>query len=238
MALLILGTASTIIYQIHYESDSVTIRTVAAFVSVGLIFLSFGLNLMIRQVKRGFFVIGLGLICSFASIGLFLFTYPAKWVYPTINYVLITYIIGLLLLMGNAFGNVTVWLIRMNVPMVESSKSKKQVYEYTDAEIEKDIENAVQKSLEKAADELQFNLIDTRPLKVGNASFGSETVVKVRDDMKESYRLEQTQNPGEREEWGATGIDKASDLLANALSEKPAAKKSRFSWSSLFHKNH
>ena len=173
---------------------------------------------MIYQTRRGYFITALGIIFSMISIGIFILNYDTNWYYPTISYILITYILGLILLMGNAFGNVTLRLINSGSSAV-ITESKKQKYEYTDEEIARDIEEAVQKSLEKAADDIQFDLIDTRKLHVGNAAVDSETVVKVRDPIQETHSLNQTINPGEREEWGATGIDKVSDQLAAALQE-------------------
>jgi len=225
--LLILGTISIIFYQIHYGSDNSIILNVVSFMCSGLILSSLGINLLIKQKRNGYYAITAGILFSFVSIVLFLLNYKNNWYYPIITYVIISYIFGLMILMGNAFGNVTLWLIRSNVS-TETSKSKKILREYSDEEIERDIENAVQKSLVKAADELQFDFINKKPLKVGNASFGSETVVKVKDDINEIHTLDQTLNPGEREIWGATGVDKTSDLLANALLEKPKIKRSRF----------
>jgi len=225
--LLILGTISIMFFQIHYGSENPLILNVVSFMCSGLILSSLGINLLIRQKRNGYYAILIGILFSFLSIALFLFNYQNNWYYPTINYVIISYIVGLMILMGNAFGNVTLWLIRSNVSS-ETIKSKKILREYSDEEIERDIENAVQKSLVKAADELQFDFIDKKPLKVGNASFGSETIVKVKDDINETHTLDQTLNPGEREIWGATGVDKTSDLLANALLEKPKIKRSKF----------
>ncbi|MEA3458834.1 MAG: hypothetical protein U9R21_09180 [Candidatus Thermoplasmatota archaeon] len=82
------------------------------------------------------------------------------------------------------------------------------------------------KSLLKAADELQFDLVNTKKLRVGNAEYGSENIVKVKDDMKEINNLNHTIHPGERENWGAPGIDKTSSQLADVLLEKPQMKKS------------
>jgi len=234
--LLILGTISIMFFQIHYESDSQVVLNIVSFFGSGLIILSLGINLMIKQGKKGYAALLIGIIFSVFSIILFLLNYQKNWYYPTISYVLISYIAGLMTLMGNAFGSITVWLIRSNSPQA-TAKAKKIAREYSDEEIERDIENAVKKSLELAADELQFDLINTKPLKVGNAAFGSETIIKVKDDIKEAHSLEQTRNPGEREIWGGTGIDKTSDLLANALMEKPKIKRSRFKKFFSRHKN-
>lgn len=225
--LLILGSVSVIFFQVHYETESEIVLSIVSFIGVGLLFVALGINCMIHQWKHGTRVSILGLLFIMGSLALFLMNYQNNWYYPTISYILILYILGLILLMGNAFGNVTLLLV--SSPKEQSFGPVKETkFEYTEEEIEKDIDDAVKKSLLKAADEIQFDLVDTRKLKVGNADFGSESVVKVKDDMKESYTLNMTIHPEERENWGAPGIDKISSQLADALVESPTQKKTRF----------
>lgn len=225
--LLVLGSISVIFFQVHYETEAEIILSIVSFIGVGLLLLSLGINCMIRQWKHGSFITVLGLFFILVSLVLFLLNYQQNWYYPTISYILIFYTIGLILLMGNAFGNITLFLI--SSPKEQAfSPINNQKYEYSDEEIAKDIEEAVQKSLLKAADELQFDLINTKQLKVGNAEFGTETIVKVKDDIKESYVLDKTIHPEERENWGAPGIDKISSQLADTLNDSPQTKKSFF----------
>ena len=225
--LLILGSISVIFFQVNYKTESEIILTIVSLIGIGLLLVALGINCMIHQWKHGSKVSIFGLLFILGSLVLFLLNFQDNWYYPTISYILIFYIIGLILLMGNAFGNVTLLLI--SSPKEQSFGSIKETkYEYTDEEIQKDIDEAVKNSLLKAADDLQFDLIDTKKLKVGNADFGSETVVKVKDDMRESHNLNMTIHPEERENWGAPGIDKISSQLANALVESPIQKKSFF----------
>lgn len=223
--LLIVGAASVIFFKVHYQTESEIILSIVSVIGSGLILISIGINCMIRQRKSGLIISSLGLFFTICSILVFLFNYRNNWYYPTISYVLILYILGLILLMGNAFGNVTLSLISSSKTEPRPSHQKPR-YEYTDEDIEHDIEEAMNKSLLKAADELQFDIVTTKKLRVGNAGHGSETIVKVKDDMKETNNLNHTIYPGERENWGAPGIDKTSSQLADVLLEKSQMKKS------------
>jgi len=228
--LFIFGTISIMFFQVHYGSESEVVLPIIIYIGLGLMCIAFGINIMIYQSKKGYVFSFLGLGLVICSIILFLLNYENNWYYPIINYVLITYISGLILLMGNAFGNATVRLINSATSRDNTApvKTKTPKYEYTDEEIERDIEEAVKKSLTKAADDIQFDLVNTKTLKVGNSEFATESVVKVHDPIDESYALNQTINPGEVEEWGGTGIDKASSALAQALQDPIVQKQSWF----------
>jgi hypothetical protein len=226
--LLSVGALSIIFFQIHYESEVFLIQNTILFIGSGLIFISLGINLMIRQSKRGKYVYSLGLLFSASSMLLFLLNYQDNWFYPVISYVLLLYIFGFLMLMGNAFGSVTVWLLR-NTPVETPTKIGTPQHEYTDEEIQKDIEAALKKSLEKSAEQLRFDYVDTHHLKIGKNSYGSETVVRVKDDMSEALTLKDTMNPGATEKWGGTGIEKASLQLAETLKGSNAHKQGFFS---------
>ena len=222
--LLAFGAGSIIFYQINYNSETQVVLYTVLLIGIGLLLLSLGINLMVRQNKKSYYAIAFGTILTIISILLFYFNYETNWFYPIISYVLLLYLSGLILLLGNAFGNVTLWLI-FNQPQAATTKEKVDMREYTDEEIAKDIDDAIKKSLQRAADEIQFNLADTKKLKVGSAAANSEFIVKVRDDMTEAHSLGQAINPGYREEWGVMGVDKASNQLAEALQHKPVKRK-------------
>jgi len=233
--LLSMGAISIIFFQIHYESDILLIRNTILFIGTGLILISLGINLMIKQSRRSTSIFTTGLILALIASVIFFFNYGSNWIYPIISYVLLLYIFGFLMLMGNAFGSVTVWLLR-NSPIVDSTKMGTPKHEYTDEEIQRDIENAMKKSLEASAEQLHFDFVNTRNLKIGKHSLGSETVVRVKDDMNESLTLKDTINPGATEKWGSTGIDKASIQLAETLQGKPPKKHGLFSKKFFRHK--
>jgi len=225
--LIILGTLSIMFFQVHYGSENEIVLPIVIYIGLGLMLIALGINIMIYQSRKGYFLSFLGLLLSICSIVIFLLNYQNNWYYPTINYILIFYISGLILLMGNAFGNATIRLINSGTEYKEK-KSEKTVYEYSNEEIERDIDEAVKKSLVKAADNIEFNFVNTKKLKVGNSAFASESVVKVHDPITESHTLNQTINPGDREEWGGMGLDKVSMKLAEALDEPHMYKKSWF----------
>lgn len=215
--LLAFASVSIMFFQIHYESDATLIADTVMYMGSGLFFVAAGINLMIYQGKRGYVTFAIGSLFSVFAIGYFYVNYESNWFYPIISYILLSYLTGFLLLMGNAFGHVTLWILRKNQQQsFPSAESGKKVYVHTDEEIERDIDNAIRQSLKQAADELQFDLTMKPSFKV-SAHAASETVVRRKDDMNESMVLQQTLNPGSKEKWGATGVDKASLLLADTL---------------------
>jgi len=217
------ASASIMFFQIHYESEVRLITDTVTYMGVGLFFVSLGINFMLRQSKKGYLIFSIGSVFALIAIGSFYVNYASNWFYPTISYILVSYLVGFLLLMGNAFGHVTLWILKKNQEPVQ-----KQVHTpkrtYTDEEIERDIDEAIKKSMQQAADELQFDLNDGPTFRV-SAATGSETIVKRKDTMNEAMVLQQTLNPGSKEEWGGAGVDKASMLLADTLNTESSQKK-------------
>ena len=74
ISLVALGSAFVMIFQIHYGSESDKILYTALFLGTGITLVLMGINLMIKQTKRGYCVVGMSaFISSFAiSIGLFI----------------------------------------------------------------------------------------------------------------------------------------------------------------------
>jgi hypothetical protein len=223
--LLAYASVSIMFFQIHYESEAKLIADTVMYMGTGLFFVAFGINLMLNQSKRGYSIFGFGTILTIFAIVYFYFNYETNWFYPIISYVLLSYLLGFLLLMGNAFGHVTLWILQKNQETSpEGLLSKAQAYYHSDEEIQRDIDNAMKQSLHKAAENLQFDLSDAPAFKV-SANAAHEKVVRRKDTMNESMILQQTLNPGTKEKWGATGVDKASMLLADTLKTQPAQKK-------------
>lgn len=224
---LVLGAISIIFFQIHYKSESYVLFNTTLLIGMGLILVSLGINLMMKQKKTGQYIFSLGTIFSSVAIVLFLLNFEHNLYYPTISYILLLYICGFVMLLGNAFGHITLYLIHS----AQGSRSKQQALlhlEYTDEEIQKDIDEAVQKSIEHSAEELQFDYVDTRKLKIGQMDSESESVVRVKDDMNETTVLKQTIDPGDIEEWGNMGVEKASLQLAETLNQKTSQKPGYF----------
>ena len=230
IALLALGTILVMLFQIHYYSEPVQILQTVFCIGTGITLVLMGINLMIRQKKKGYYVIGISTMISAVSIFLFVLNYLDNWFYPVVGYVLVLYVVGFLGLLGNAFGNVTLWLIENRQPVTQGGFGEKKVKrDYTDEEIQRDIEEATRKRVEAAAAELNFELYDT-----GNYRFGKFSpkergyVTRVKDDIGESKALNFTMNAGETEKWGSIGVDKASSQLAEAIMQQHEEKKGRF----------
>ncbi|MBS3778119.1 MAG: hypothetical protein KGY50_02360 [Candidatus Thermoplasmatota archaeon] len=221
------ASASIMFFQIHYESEAKLITDTVTYMGVGLLCVSLGINFMLRQSKKGYISFLIGSLFAMIAIGMFYFSYETNWYYPTISYILLSYLVGFLLLMGNAFGHVTLWILRKNQETVPNNQHLEPKHTYTDEEIERDIDKAVKQSMQHAADELQFNLNKGPTFKV-SAAQNTESIVKRKDAMNESKALQQTLNPGFREEWGGAGVDKASTLLANTLNTESTQKKGFF----------
>ena len=220
--LLSIGAAMISIFKIHYESEARLILYTSSFIGIGIISILIGINLMIKQKKKGYLAVSIGTIFSLSGFGMFILNYTNNWFYPTISYILFLYLSGFLILTGNAFGNVTLWLIENKNPTTssyepETQKSPKKTY--TDEEIQRDIKEAIKKRLSAAADDLKFEIADTKKLKVSKFHRPTEKVVKVKDNIDESTKLKNTINPGSKEEWGSIGVDKASMQLSQTLTE-------------------
>ncbi len=235
--LLAYASVSVMFFQIHYESEAGLIADTVMFMGTGLLCVAMGINLMLNQSKRGYLVFGLGSVFSVIGIFSFYLNYESNWFYPIISYILLAYLLGFLMLMGNAFGHVTLWILRKNLDSsVTDMKAGKKTYMHTDEEIQRDIENAIKQSMKQAADNLQFDLSVEPSFKVSRNA-AAETVIRRKDDMNETVALQQTLNPGSKEKWGATGVDKASMLLADTLNQESSVKQGFFDKvHHLFHK--
>jgi len=235
--LLALGGVFVIMFKIHYGSSAKLILQTFTLLSVGLLLVFMGINLMIKQKKKGYFVFGIGSLLSMLAIALFILNYVNNWYYPLVSYVLTLFLMGFLLLIGNAFGNVTVWLIENKMPaaVVSHLETGSVKREYTDEEIQRDIEEAMKKSINAAADRLSFEFDDSETLKISRYfDKPHEKVVKVKDDMRETDLLQQAINPGVKDQWGSIGIEKASMQLAQTLNQQKTTQKHASTFGRIF----
>jgi hypothetical protein len=223
IALVALGSAFIMLYQIHSRSQPDKILYTAIFLGVGITLVLIGINLMIKQRKKGYVVIGVSALCSTAALLLFITNYLHNWYYPLISYVLGLYLIGFLALLGNAFGNVTLWLIEKRPEYVTGEEKIKRTY--TDEEIQRDIEEATRKSVEAAASDLVYDVDVSGNLKLGKSSPKMcGLITRVKDNIDEVTGLQQTIHPSTTDKWGSVGVDKASSQLAQAMMEKKVDK--------------
>ena len=169
----------------------------------------------------------------FSSLAIYLFytNYLHNFYYPLISYIFGLYVIGFLALLGNAFASVIVWIIgnRPDYRPDYRIEGKEKLHLYTDEEIQRDIEEATQKSLEAAVDQLQFKLEDLpKDIIIGKTVPKSPgTIIRIKDDIDEVLNLSQTLQPGATEKFGTIGIEKASMQLAKTLTQEKK-KKGRF----------
>jgi hypothetical protein len=224
IVLIVLATVLIMFYEIHYTSESVEILLTIPNLATGIILLLIGINLMIRQTKRGYLIIIASIIFSSVAIFLFYTNYIDNFYYPLVSYIFGLYVFGFLMLLGNAFGSVIVWIIG-NKPEYQITEKVKS-HLYTDEEIQRDIEEATQKSLEAAVNQLQFELTDLpKDIIIGRGSSESPgTVIRVKDDTDEVLNLSQTLNPSSTEKFGSIGVDKVSMELAKTISSEKKKK--------------
>ena len=231
IVLIVLGSAFVMYFEIHYESEPVEILYTALSIATGIILILVGINLMIRQRKKGYAIVIASIVFSSLAIYLFYTNYLHNFYYPLISYIFGLYVIGFLALLGNAFASMIVWIIgnRPDYRPDYRMEGKEKLHLYTDEEIQRDIEEATQKSLEAAVDQLQFKLEDLpKDIIIGKTVPKSPgTIIRIKDDIDEVLNLSQTLKPGATEKFGSIGIEKASMQLAKTLTQEKK-KKGRF----------
>lgn len=227
IVLIILGTALVMLFQIHYGSKPEEILYTIVSIAIGITLILIGINLMIKQTKKGYAIVVASTVSSLLAIFLFTTNYLQNWYYPLVSYVFALYVIGFLALLGNAFASVIIWIIGNRPSYSVEEKVKPRLY--TDEEIQRDIDEATKKSLETAVAELQIEL-EELPDDMVVGKYAPKTpgnIIRVKDDIDEVLSLRQTLTPGTTEKWGSLGIDKASTQLAKTISQEKI-KKSRF----------
>jgi len=229
IALIVLGSALIMFFEIGYSSELQEILLTIISIAIGIILILLGINLMMKQTKKGYFIIAMSIIGVSLSMFLFLRYYPDNWYYPQVGYVFGLYVAGFLLLLGNTFAGAILWIIGSK-PVFAFKEKAEPTRLYTDEEILRDIEEATRKSAEAAVAELQFDLDDApSDLLIGKfVSRSPKNVIRVKDKISEVSNLRQTLSPGTTEKWGSVGIDKASDALAKTMEPKTKEKKGFF----------
>ena len=232
IVLIILGSAFVMYFEIHYESEPVEILYTILSIASGIIMILVGINLMIRQTKKGYGIVVASIVFSSLAIYLFYANYLHNFYYPLVSYIFGLYVIGFLALLGNAFASAIVWIIGNRPDYIPDyrGEGKEKPHLYTDEEIQRDIEEATQKSLEAAVDQLQFELEDLpKDIIIGKTVPKSPgTIIRIKDDIDEVISLSQTLKPGATEKFGSIGIDKASMQLAKTLTQEKKMKKRIF----------
>ncbi len=215
IALLAVGVAFIMMQKIHYGSEPGKILLSSLFIGLGATMILAGMNMMMRQTRYGYYLIGASAFASLFALLVFTYNYPQKWYYPFISYVLALYVVGFLVLVGNAFANVVLWMIESK-PEVVVRKEGGRIY--TDEEIERDIEYATRKSIELSASELTFKEPPTENVRYGRVFRETRgTTTRIKDNLDEVTSLVKTINPGERIKSGSAEIESASKNLVDIL---------------------
>jgi hypothetical protein len=230
IALIVLGSALILFFRLSYTSEMQEILLTIIPIALGTILILLGINLMMKQSRKGYAILTLSVIAVSVSMVLFVRFYENNWYYPQVYYVFGLYVTGFLLLLSNTFAGSILYIIKSNKPVYRPFEDKETVHLYTDEEIQKDIEDATRKSAEAAVAELQFNDVQELPSDIigVHISQSPKNITRVKDKITEVKSLGQTLSPGMTEKWGSVGIDKASDALAKTLDPVKTQKKGFF----------
>jgi hypothetical protein len=201
------------------SSEKIKILYTTLSIAIGIIMILVGINLMIRQAKKGYTIIVVSVVFSILASLLFYTNYLHNFYYPLVSYIYGLYTLAFLGLLGNTFASVIVWIIG-NKPVYQTIGKEKQ-HLYTDEEIQRDIEEATQKSIETAVNQLEFELEELpKDIIVGKTVPKSPgNVIRIKDDIDEAINLSHTLGPIAKEKFGSVGIDRASKLLAETISQ-------------------
>jgi hypothetical protein len=221
IGLLAIGAAIVMMWRINYRSEPEEILISAIFMGAGAILILIGINMIMKQTQYGYHIVTASAFISFLALFMFKSSYPHEWHYPLVSYVVALYVGGFLVLLGNAFANVVLWMIHDKPESGTWEKDEMKLY--TDEEIERDIEEATRKSIELAASELKFNAGNEEGnIKVGKAFHKSRgNTTRVKDEINEAKNLLKTISPKEKVKSGSAEVDAISMQLSEAMKNQP-----------------
>ncbi len=183
----LIGIGFAISVKLTRYSDPSQIEFTYSSVGLGLAVALLGLNLMIK--KRAHYVNYITILgISLCSVGLveFVTYYPQNWKYPYVTYVVISYAVGLALLVGNSFANAVLNLIE-GKPVI----SKKE--ELTEEDIEREVERVISESMDEIVKlseaGLKFKDVSTEGFRPSKAFFERKDVVVLKDNVREAEIL-------------------------------------------------
>ncbi|MDW7732367.1 MAG: hypothetical protein SCH66_08055 [Methanolobus sp.] len=186
-----------IMVHLRRTSDPSEIITTYGLLGVGLSFILLGINLMVSQ-RRPYglysnWVMIFGFLSSIFGVGLFAAFFADSWVYPNVTYVSLAYASGICLLSGNAFGNAVLKLIEeRSMQLIETNA----VNQYSIEDIEKEVENTLNRSFSDSTSFSKFNLgikeekSDFVPGKTLKES--TQDRIEVKDSVREVECLQNT----------------------------------------------
>ncbi len=227
--LALIGIGFAVAVNLTRHSDPTQISFTYSIVAFGLAVSLTGLNLMIKQRSvYTNYVIPAGFGLSVLGVLKFALDYPLGWAYPNISYIILLYAGGATILIANSFANAVLNLLE-GVPV--SIKEEKQP-EYTDEDIEREVDRAIEESTRRIVEfsdsGLRFKDVDTEGFRPSKAFTKSRETTRVKDDVDEVRSLRNVQSG--KVEVEDDDLDEISDLLKETTinNEEEKGEKKRF----------
>lgn len=227
--LALVGVIFAVAVNLTRSSDPTQIIFTYGVIAFGLVVSLTGLNLMIKQRSvYTNYVIPLGLALCVIGVLKFAFDYPQGWGYPNITYIILLYAGGVTILVANAFANAVLNLLE-GVPV---SIKEEQQPQYTDEDIEREVDRAIEESTKRIVEfsdsGLRFKDVDTEGFRPSKA-FDNRETTRVKDDIDEVKSLKNVQSG--KVEVKDDDLEEVSDLLKETTlnnEEEEEEKKKRF----------
>ncbi len=218
----LIGIGFAISVKLTRYSDPSQIEFTYSFVGFGLTVALLGLNLMIkRRIGYANYVTLAGIFLCFLGLAEFVIYYPQNWKYPYITYVIVPYAGGLTLLVGNSFANAVLNLIESK-PVISK--------EYTEEEIEKEVEKVISESMDKivrlSESGLKFKDVSIEGFKPSKAFFEKKDVVVSKDKIEEAEILKSLKL--NRIEVKDEELDEETELLKETINSRKGKKERKF----------
>jgi len=105
--LCLLGVIQYSLLGINLVSPREEISKVVTKVGIGVPLIFAGMNITLKPSIRSVYLIALGMTLSLVAVAIFQAHYVESWFYPLVNFVYLTYIVGILSLIGELFINTT-----------------------------------------------------------------------------------------------------------------------------------
>ncbi|MFP3946123.1 MAG: hypothetical protein ACLFVI_04405 [Archaeoglobaceae archaeon] len=210
--LALIGVGFAVAVNLTRNSEPAQISFTYSMVAFGLAVSLTGLNLMIKQRSvYTNYVIPAGFALCVIGLLKFAFDYPQGWAYPNISYIILLYAGGVTILVANSFANAVLNLLE-GVPV--SIKGEKQP-EYTDEDIEREVDRAIEESTRRIVEfsdsGLRFKDVDMEGFRPSKSFTSSRETTRVKDDIDEVRSLRNVQSG--KVEVKDDELDEISDLL-------------------------
>ncbi|MFP3908310.1 MAG: DUF7139 domain-containing protein [Halobacteriota archaeon] len=207
--LALLGVVFAVSINLTRFSDPAQISFTYSIVAFGMAVSLTGLNLMIKQRSvYTSYVIPVAFALCTAGAAKFALDYPQEWAYPNITYIILLYAGGATVLVANSFANAVLNLIE-GKPV-----SIKEEIQYTDEDIEREVDRAIEESTRRILDfsesGLKFRDVNMQGFRPSRAFTERETT-RVKDGVDEVKLLQNVESG--RVEVEDAELEEVSNLL-------------------------